>query len=1009
MSGERGVHSGLRVGVLGPVQLSAGEVRQPSLRVLLATLALAANRVVPASVLIDALWEEEPSRQREQNLHVQVYQLRRRLAAAEPGGSEARLVRREPGYQLMLAKDELDLAVFKSLASRGRAAAASGDHQAASGLLRAALNEWRGPALADVAELSDRLAAEASFLSQQRLAVLEDRIEADLMAGRRSGLAPSELSAELAQLVAENPLRERLTGQLMLALYRSGQQARALQAFETARLVLAEQLGLDPGPELRQLQELILHGDAALLRPASASTQRGPAEPADAESSSGTDSAATAGAETDSAAGGSATATGAADGRTASNAEQVRLVPRQLPAPLPSFAGRQDEVKELDQMLDAAAEAGGTLVITSIGGTGGIGKTTLALHWAHRIAHRFPDGQLHVNLRGFEPGGSPVEPAAALHGFLISLGVPAGQIPADVEGMATLYRSTLADRRVLVMLDNARDPGQVRQLLPASAGCLVIVTSRAAMTGLTVAEGAIPVPLNVLQRADAHALLAARLGSERTGAEPEAVADLVRMCAGLPLALAIVAARAATRPSVPLAMIAAELEREHLLDALDTGDPLTSIRTIIGGSVAHLPAPAARLFRLLGLHPGPEITAAAAASLAAENHAVITTLLGQLTSASLLTEQLPGRYAMHDLLRAFAREQALGAEDETARHAAVSRALDHYLQTGHAATLLLRQSDWAITLGRPEPGVLAEQLSTSTEAMTWFTAEHEVLLAAVSVAIATGRDAHAWQIAWTLSSYQFMRGLHAEWLATSLAALAAAERLGDDAALGWTHFRAGHASLESSRMATARPGPGSVADATDHYRAAIGYFERADAPAAEADARLALFVALQIQHRSAEAQPHADRAEALFQQAGSRRGLAITLSVISHYRTRDGNARQGLDDSLEAFAISREIGDQFITAHALVNIGYAYRMIGDGQAAVDAYREALDIYQPMGHLTAEADVLGQLGDTLEAMGDLDAARRAWRQALAVHGDAYPDDSAYLRRRLAGSAEDSDDA
>jgi DNA-binding SARP family transcriptional activator len=976
--------------VLGPVQLaaahlSADTVRQPLLRVLLATLALAANRVVPASVLIDALWEEEPSRQREQNLHVQVYQLRRRLAAAEPGSSQARLVRREPGYQLMLATDELDLAEFKSLAASGRAAAAAGDQRRAATLLRSALNEWRGPALADVAELSDRLAAEASFLSQQRLAVLEDRIEADLMFGRQSGLAHSgqtlsELAAELVQLVAENPLRERLTGQLMLALYRSGQQARALQAFEAARLVLAEQLGLDPGPELRRLQELILRGDAALLRPASAGTQRESAEPADAES--GSRGVATHRAITDRAA-----TDRAATDRAATDSEQVRLVPRQLPAPLPSFAGRQDEVKELDQMLDAAAEAGGTLVITSIGGTGGIGKTTLALHWAHKIAHRFPDGQLHVNLRGFEPGGSPVEPAAALHGFLIGLGVPAGQIPPDVEGMTTLYRSTLAGRRVLVMLDNARDPAQVRPLLPASAGCLVIVTSRAAMTGLTVAEGAIPVPLNVLQRADAHALLAARLGAERTGAEPEAVADLVRLCAGLPLALAIVAARAATRPSVPLALIAAELEREQLLDALDTGDPLTSIRTIIGGSVAQLPARAARLFRLLGLHPGPEITAAACASLAAESGSVIGALLGQLTMASLLTEQLPGRYAMHDLLRAFAREQALEAEDEASRHAAVSRALDHYLHTGHAAALLLRQSDWPITLGAPEPGVAAEQLQATTEAMAWFDAEHEVLLAAVSLAIATGRDSHAWQIPWTLSNYQFMRGLHAEWLVTSLTALAAAERLGDDSALGWTHFRAGHASLESSRMATAKPGLGSVAGATDHYRAAIGYFERAATPAAEADARLALFVALQIQHRAAEAQPHADRATVLFEQAGSRRGLAITLSVISHYQTRDGEARQGLENGLQAFAISREIGDQFITAHALVNIGYAYRTLGDGRAAADAYREALDIYRPMGHLTAEADVLGQLGDTLEAMGDLDAARRAWRQALAVHGES----------------------
>jgi tetratricopeptide (TPR) repeat protein len=683
-----------------------------------------------------------------------------------------------------------------------------------------------------------------------------------------------------------------------------------------------------------------------------------------------------------------------------------RTVPRQLPAPLASFAGRQDDVKELDQILDAAADGGGTFVITSIGGTGGIGKTALALHWAHKVADRFPDGQLHVNLRGFEPGGSPVEPAAALHGFLVSLGVPARQIPADVEDMATLYRSTLTGRRMLVMLDNARDPAQVRPLLPASAGCLVIVTSRAAMTGLTVAEGAIPVQLNLLQRADAHALLAARLGAERTGAEPEAVAELIRMCGGLPLALAIVSARAATRPSVPLAMIAADLAREqHLLDALDTGDPVTSIRAIIAGSVARLPVPAARLFRLLGLHPGPDITATAAVSLSAGNRSV-GHLLRQLTAASLLTEHVPGRYAMHDLLRAFAREQAAEAEDESSRQGAVDRVLDHYLHTALAASLLLRQSDTVVALGPAAPGVVPEQLATRTEAMAWFDAEHAVLLAAVALAIGTGRDWHAWQLPGTLTSYQFMRGLHAEWLAVSLDGLAAAERLGDDYALGWAHYRVAQASLENSRMATVRPSGGSVTDATGHYRKAIEFFERADAPAAEAEAQLGLFVAFQVQHRPDGAEHYADRAVALFEQAGSRRGLAMALSVISHYRIQNGDAVQGLDYSRRALAISREIGDQFAYGHALVNVAYAQRALGTFAEAASAYKEALEIYQQMEHQTAQADVLGQLGDTLDAMGDVEAARRAWRQALAVYGDAYPDGSEYLRRRLAGSPADS---
>ena len=399
----------------------------------------------------------------------------------------------------------------------------------------------------------------------------------------------------------------------------------------------------------------------------------------------------------DAAAQGTDSGTAQADSDEPADAEEPAetggvTVPRQLPTRVPHFAGRAGELAQLDAVLDAAASdqaVGATgVVISAIGGTAGVGKTALALHWAHRVAHRFPDGQLYANLRGFDAGnGKPADPADILRGFLDALGVHPERLPADVEGLAGLYRSVVAGRRMLVLLDNAADVAQVRPLLPASPECLVIVTSRRELAALAAREGARLLQLDVLSEQEANELLVTRLGKERAAEEPWAVTQLATLCARLPLALSVVVARAAAAPKLPLSSLAAELtELGERLDGLDAGDPAANVRTVLSLSYRHLPETAARMFRLLGLHPGPDISAAAAASLAGVPVAAARVALRDLTRASLLMEVVPGRFAFHDLLRAYAAEQpttAAGVANTT------RRMLDHYLHTAHRAHRVL--------------------------------------------------------------------------------------------------------------------------------------------------------------------------------------------------------------------------------------------------------------------------------------------------------------------------------
>jgi DNA-binding SARP family transcriptional activator len=540
-------------GVVVPVQ-------KGKQRALLAALLLNAGRAVSLDELAEALWGPDPPPSA--RVTIQNYVMRLRKALGDTGTS--RIGTLPSGYAIRVDASELDVARFEDLLSAARAATREGRWQDAADQARSAVSLWRGDPLADVGSelLADR---EVPRLAEMRLQALETRIDADLHLG-----CHADVITELRRLVARDPLRERLHAQLMLALYRDGRQAEALAAFQRARQVLVEELGAEPGPGLRELHQQILTGDPALALPRQAPATARPAP--------------------------------------------VRP-PRELPAGVPHFTGRAGLLAMLTGLLDrSSAESSETVLIS---GMAGVGKTALAVHWGHEVAKRFPDGQLYVDLHGYDSSGAPLRPAEAIREFMDALGVPAARIPAGTQAQAGLYRSLLASQRMLILLDNARDAAQVRPLLPGSAGCLVLVTSRNELTGLAATDGARLLTVDVLTGAEARVLLSRRLGSERVAAEPDATAELIMLCARLPLALNIAAARAAARPNHPLAAVAAALRDERgRLDALDTGEPASSARTVFSWSYRNLSQPAARMFRLLGLHPGPDITVAAAASLA---------------------------------------------------------------------------------------------------------------------------------------------------------------------------------------------------------------------------------------------------------------------------------------------------------------------------------------------------------------------------------------------------------
>lgn len=676
-----------------------------------------------------------------------------------------------------------------------------------------------------------------------------------------------------------------------------------------------------------------------------------------------------------------------------------RVVPHQLPPPIRHFAGRAAELSALSALADESASSD-ALVVTAIGGTAGVGKTALVLHWAHQAASRFPDGQLYVNLRGFDPAGAPLDAAEALNAFLAAFEVAPERMPTGLEEQAALYRSLFAGRRILVVLDNARGVEQVLPLLPGSPGCLAVITSRDALTGLVARYGAQPIAVDLPTVAEAREMLARRLGHERTAADAEAVEDIISRCGRLPLALAIVAARAATRPGFPLRGLADELrDSRQRLDALTADHPTADIRAVFSWSYHALSAPAARLFRLLGLHFGPRITATAAASLVGLPPARVRPLLAELCRAHLIDEPTPGRYLLHDLIRVYACEQSQAADSARELQAATRRSLDHFLHSTHRAAELISPVRDPITLEALDPAVTPEPVDSYEQAMAWFRSELHTLLAVVSHAAVAGLDVYTGQLAWTLADFLYRRGHWHEHVATQRAALCAAQRRADLPAQALAH----------RLLARAWTQLGRYDEAHTHLAAAIDLAGDAGDLALQAHAHHSRAVVWERQGRHADALDQSRRALALFRAAGHRRGEADALNAVGWYHAQLGHQPRALVECRRALELYEQLGDLDGQADAWDSLGYVHHHLGDYAVAATCYERALDLYRRLENRYQEASTLVRIGDTHRANADLAATRDSWQLALAIMESLDHPDADTICGRLYALTADAPDA
>jgi DNA-binding SARP family transcriptional activator/Flp pilus assembly protein TadD len=956
--------------LLGPLLVRAGNVAMPALpgkqRVLLAALLLHANRMVALDQLAEAIWGNKPPPSARGTLRDYVKELRKQLAVT----GESRIATVPGGYVCRIGPGELDVLAFEELRAEARQAASVGAWAQAADRWRAAELLWRGEPLADVPSELLR-AQEVPRLAEMRLQAAESRIEADLQLGHHA-----EVIADLRQLAAVHPLRERLHALLMLALYRDGQQAAAQAVFRSVRGLLVEELGTEPGVDLRQLHHQILAADPALDLPAPA--HGGQAVPE--------------------------TAAGQPDGA---------IVPRQLPAAVSHFTGRTAELDALSGMLSDGSGPR-TVVVSALAGTAGVGKTAVAVYWAHHIADRFPDGQLYVNLRGYDPH-EPVQPADALAGFLRALGVPGHHIPDEIEERARLYRSRLAGRRMLVLLDNARNGEQVRLLLPGDPGCVAAVTSRDALAGLVATDGARRLDLDVLPLADAVALLRSLIGS-RADEDPVAARELARLCARLPLALRIGAELTAARSEVPLSDLVAELAAGRL-DLLDAGEDRADVRAVFSWSCRHLPDDVAEAFALIGLQPGTDLDVRAAAALTASTIGRARQVLDQLHRASLLQAAGPGRYGMHDLLRAYAREQAAARDTDGRFRQALTRLFDYYLSAAATAMDTWHPADAHRRPRIPSGAAAGPDMPGQADARAWLDRERANLVAVVVHCADHGWPDHATRLASTLGQYLGSGGHFSEAVTMFGHVLGAARRSGDRAAEATALNEIGRVNGEQGRFQQAgdqfrqalalfretadRTGQaralgnigvcemelGHHEQAARHQEEALAIFRESGDRFGEARAVGNLGVARLRQGCYLEAAGHHQQALDLYREIGDRHGEAAQLGRLGVTDLRLGRHQGAARYLQQALALSREMGDTADQPEILVGLGEAYLRLGRHEQAAGSLEQALDMSREIGDPVKEAEARNRLGDVLFQTGKADKARAHHAAALRLASEA----------------------
>jgi DNA-binding SARP family transcriptional activator/tetratricopeptide (TPR) repeat protein/DNA-binding XRE family transcriptional regulator len=919
-----------RVEVLGPVRVRVGTTSAPTgstpQRSLLALLALRNGRPVRLDEIVEALWGVRPPKSHRTIVQIYIGALRR--IVDEPPGVLSHVA---GGYQLDLPAGRLDVADFWAEAAAGRRLAAQGDHAAAAHRFGLGLELWRGPIAEDT---PIRHHPDAAELGAERVRTALDWSDAALAGGKLHGI-----TGTLRALVREDPMHEALHARLMLVLAAGGEQAAALATFADIRGRLAEELGVQPGPELRAAQLRVLHQTAV-----------GPVAP---------------------------------------GAGTPPPVLAQLPPDVRGFAGRTDELRRLDEIAASAGQQPTAVVIAAVAGTAGVGKTALAVHWAHRVAAQFPDGQLFVNLRGFDGTGTLTQPTEAIRGFLEALGVPATRMPTNLDALIGLYRSQLSGKRVLIVLDNARDAEQVRPLFPGAPGCLVLVTSRNKLTSLAAAEAARLLSLDPLTDAEARQLLAQRLGRQQVDSQPEAVAAIIVACERLPLALGIVAARAAIHAAQPLSTLADQLAHaRRRLDLLTTGDDVTDVRAVFSWSYQVLKPEAARMFRLLGLHPGSHITTTAAASLAGLPARQAENLVAELVAVNLLIAHSAGRYRLHDLLRAYATELAHDSDSQTERDAARQRLLDHYLHTANNAMSLVRPSRIALNLNPLVAGATEEAPADQDGALGWLNAEHTTLMALAGDAAHHRRDAYAWWLPRVIEEMLDRRGQWSELASIMKAALRAAEQSGDRE--GQAHA---HSGLARAHL---RLGPEGQADR--HIRRAMEVFgELGDRPQESIAVRNLTRVAC-MEGRWEDALGYATRALELSTVEGRSEAHVGCLNNLGWIHAHLGNYGLALDYCEQALEVPCD--EPIAYASLWDSMGYVNHQRGDHAQAASCYLKAIDIYRNQSEQGDRAKSLVRLGDSYLAAGKSDVAADAWQEALEIFVRLESSEAEPLRAKLA---------